>query len=149
MIISNKNINLSNYVSAYFCINQRNFYKLGQGLPKVTPVEMEVTKSMKQESRDFSRERFNFLLSVLLSYSEFLESLFFESENGAKIFAPSNNLLNPKNIPFPSCLRPQVCKDFPRIHDCNQFFQAMFYLEKMGIRFFCNLPALSLYSFCQ
>ena len=29
------------------------------GTTEITPVETEVTKSMKQESRDFSRGRFN------------------------------------------------------------------------------------------
>ena len=37
------------------------------GTTGITPVEIEVTKSMKQESRDFSRGRFNALTIWFMS----------------------------------------------------------------------------------
>ena len=38
---------------------EMNRQKLGLGQSEVTPVEMEIAKSAKQESRGFSHERFN------------------------------------------------------------------------------------------
>ena len=38
---------------------EMNCQKLGLGQSEVTPVEMEIAKSAKQESRGFSHERFN------------------------------------------------------------------------------------------
>ena len=38
---------------------EMNRQKLGLGQSEVTPVEIEIAKSAKQESRGFSHERFN------------------------------------------------------------------------------------------
>ena len=54
--------------------------KLGLGQSKVTPVEMEIAKSAKQESRGFSHERFKRMFNseslIEIHWSYMLSSVF-------------------------------------------------------------------------